>query len=221
MGLGVGDAVRVALRGGLLGRVEDVRPGQVLVQFDSGDRSWVPDSQVKKRGLSLRPSERPPSAAPTAIESRILASTRPRNRALGPPRVPKFHTDPPPADYKQILFSFEGRIGRRQYWVALLLILLPVSIFCSLAAMLAASSGQSLSYMLLVLLVLTIIPLVWASFAVMAKRLHDLNKSAWWSLLCLVPYVGGLLLLTLGLPRGTRGRNEYGQDPISSFRYFR
>lgn len=214
MGLGVGDTVRVALRGGLNGRVEDVRPGQVLVRFDSGHRSWVPDAQVKKRGLSLMPGERPRSAPPTQMESRILASTRRGSRAFRPPRVPVFHTVPPPADYKQILFSFEGRIGRTQYWVALLLILLPVCICSALAAMLAVSSGKSFFYMLLVLLVMTILPVAWASFAIAVKRFHDLNRSGWWSLLCFVPYLGGLILLSLGLPRGTRGQNEYGQDPL-------
>lgn len=214
MGLGVGDSVKVALRGDRLGRVEDVRPGQVLVQFESGDRSWVPDAQVKKRGLSLRPSERPPSAAPTKMESRILASTRRERNDFRRARVPTFHTVPPPTDYKQIFFAFEGRIGRRQYWVAVLLILLPLSICAALAAMLAASLKESFFYMLLVLLVMTIIPVVWASLAVAVKRLHDLNRSGWWSLLCLVPYLGGLFLFVLGLPRGTPGQNEYGQPPL-------
>lgn len=214
MGLGVGDSVKVALRGGLLGRVEDVRPGQVLVQFETGDRSWVPDAQVKKRGLSLRPSERPPSAAPTKMESRILASSRRGNGALRAPRVPTFHHVPPPGDYKQIFFSFEGRISRRQYWVALLLILLPMSICGALTAMLAASSGESFFYMLLVLLVMTIIPVFWASCAVVIKRFHDINKSGWLCLMGLIPYAGVLALLLVGLLPGTRGQNEYGQDPL-------
>lgn len=214
MGLGVGDSVKVALRGGLLGRVEDVRPGQVLVQFESGDRSWVPDAQVKKRGLSLRPSERPPSAAPTKMESRILASSRRGNGALRAPRVPTFHQVPPPANYKQIFFSFEGRLSRRQYWVALLLIAIPMSVCSALAAMLAASSGESFFYMLLVLLVMTIIPVLWACFAVVIKRFHDINKSGLWSLIGLIPYAGALALCLLGLVGGTRGQNEYGQDPL-------
>jgi uncharacterized membrane protein YhaH (DUF805 family) len=148
------------------------------------------------------------------MESRILASTRRGSNGLRAPRVPTFHKVPPPADYKQIFFSFPGRIGRRQYWVALLLILLPMSICSALAAMLAASSGESFFYMLLVLLVMTIIPLLWASFAVVVKRCHDLNRSGWWSLLLLVPYLGVLVVVVLGLMRGTPGQNEYGQDPL-------
>lgn len=214
MGLGVGDRVKVALRGGLLGRVEDVRPGQVLVQFEAGGRSWVPDAQVKKRGLSLRPSERPRSAAPTKMESRILASSRRGNGALRAPRVPTFHHVPPPSNYKQILFSFDGRVSRRQYWVALLLILLPMSICGALTAMLAVSSGESFFYMLLVLLVMTIVPVLWALFAVVVKRFHDLNKSGFWSLVGVIPYFGAVALVFIGLLPGTRGQNEYGQDPL-------
>lgn len=205
--------MRVALQGGRLGRVQDVRPGQVLVEFESGERSWVPASQVKKRGLSLRPSARPRSAAPTKLESRLLAASRRANNPFRPVRIPTFHAVPPPADYKQIFFSFDGRIGRRQYWVALVLILLPMIITGSLAAMVAVSSGQRLLYIWLVLLVMSFIPLLWASLAVTVKRCHDLNWSGWWGLLSLVPYLGALVVVTLGFLRGTRGPNEYGQEP--------
>ena len=81
--------------------------------------------------------------------------------------------------------------------------------------MLAASMGQSFFYMLLVLLVLTIIPVVWAALAIAVKRLHDLNRSGFWSVLCFLPYLGGLFLLLLGFPRGTQGQNEYGQAPFT------
>ncbi len=213
MSLGVGDSVRVALQGGRLGRVQDVRPGQVLVEFESGGRSWVPTSQVKKRGISIRPSERPPSAAPTKLESRILAASRKSTNPFRAPRVPTFHTVPPPANYTQIFFSFDGRIGRRQYWVALALIVLPVIILASLAAMLATSAGQRTLHVELVLLVMSFIPLLWASLAVASKRCHDLNWSGWWSLNCLIPAGGFLFFVFLGLLRGTRGPNEYGQEP--------
>jgi len=51
------------------------------------------------------------------------------------------------------------------------------------------------------------------SITVGVRRLHDLNKSGWLYLLCLVPVVGGLLLLYWFSLPGTVGANQYGEDP--------
>ena len=82
------------------------------------------------------------------------------------------------------------------------------------------------------------IPPIWISFALAAKRLHDCNKSAWWLLVfCLLPAIldrvgavaGGIgivfslasfaltvwALIELGLLRGTSGLNDYGPDPLA------
>jgi uncharacterized membrane protein YhaH (DUF805 family) len=48
------------------------------------------------------------------------------------------------------------------------------------------------------------------------KRFHDLNKSWWWILLCLVPGVGELLIFIMcGFLKGTDGLNQYGPDPLA------
>ena len=50
-----------------------------------------------------------------------------------------------------------------------------------------------------------------ASISASATRLHDRGMPAWWLLLGLVPYVGGLALLVLnGFLRGDAGPNRYG-----------
>jgi uncharacterized membrane protein YhaH (DUF805 family) len=69
--------------------------------------------------------------------------------------------------------------------------------------------------------------LTWPVIAIYAKRLHDLNLSAWWLLLLpavtfmagmseltrlhIVAY--GLLLVLLGFPPGGAGPNRFGEDP--------
>jgi uncharacterized membrane protein YhaH (DUF805 family) len=69
--------------------------------------------------------------------------------------------------------------------------------------------------------------LTWPVIAIFAKRLHDLNLSAWWLLLLpLVTFAAGLnvfnrlhvmayclLLLVLGFLPGTTGPNRFGEDP--------
>ena len=47
-----------------------------------------------------------------------------------------------------------------------------------------------------------------------ARRLHDINKSAWWCIIFLVPYLGMLLWLLLFFVEGDKGNNQYGPDPL-------
>jgi uncharacterized membrane protein YhaH (DUF805 family) len=52
--------------------------------------------------------------------------------------------------------------------------------------------------------------------AVRFRRLHDLNKTAWWLLLWLVPIVGWIVLLVWDCTRGTPGPNRFGPDPLAA-----
>ena len=45
------------------------------------------------------------------------------------------------------------------------------------------------------------------------KRLHDINLSGWYSLVNLIPYIGGLFGLVVIFIDGSKGVNEYGSDP--------
>ncbi len=88
-----------------------------------------------------------------------------------------------------LLFSVKGRIDRTTFWKAIL----PVSI-----------AGFLFPHRFLLLVVL------WMVIAIMAKRWHDLNKSGWWSLIALIPYIGPVwVLIELGLIPGSPDRNQY------------
>ncbi len=50
-----------------------------------------------------------------------------------------------------------------------------------------------------------IVPLI----AVTVRRLHDTDRSGWWYLLMLVPFVGLVVLVFMLLP-GTPGHNRFG-----------
>ena len=75
-------------------------------------------------------------------------------------------------------------------------------------ALLDDGTGSSALFVHLVILV-HLVPVL----SVTARRLHDLGWSGWISLLNLVPVLGFVLLL-LVLPRGVRGPNRYGADPL-------
>ena len=119
-------------------------------------------------------------------------------------------------NWKSLLFSFEGRIGRGPYWglfVIALLLFGGLAAFGVMSAMsgadpAAASGGASLAMSVAGL------ALLWPALAIQAKRWHDVDKSAWWILIGLVPAVGGLIALVFnGFMAGTPGANRFGAAP--------
>src|SRR6267142_1037973 len=81
----------------------------------------------------------------------------------------------------QLLFSFEGRLNRKGYWltnIAVVVILLVILAVVMFRAREFAAFGLTMA-----LLVILYIPLIWVSLALGAKRLHDRDKSAWWLVL--------------------------------------
>jgi len=51
-------------------------------------------------------------------------------------------------------------------------------------------------------------------WAVLFRRLHDTDRSAWWLLLVLIPVLGWLVILIFNCQRGTPGENRFGPDPL-------
>ncbi|MGF1698933.1 DUF805 domain-containing protein [Photobacterium makurazakiensis] len=111
---------------------------------------------------------------------------------------------------KWALFSFKGRMRRRDYWlysVPVLLVSLPVFIYSS-----PENVANNPILNLLSMLILGFV--FWASLALNIKRLHDRNKSAWWVILTLLPIIGPIFVIVdLGILDGTKGPNQYGDDP--------
>nr|MCR4941427.1 DUF805 domain-containing protein [Campylobacter sp.] len=46
------------------------------------------------------------------------------------------------------------------------------------------------------------------SFAVGARRLHDIDKSGWWQLLILIPLIGFVVLIVFFAQKGSDGPNR-------------
>jgi uncharacterized membrane protein YhaH (DUF805 family) len=112
--------------------------------------------------------------------------------------------------------EFTGRSRRKEYWMFALGITIVYSIlFIFLLGGIDFSTGGMgglgmVSTLLLVLLILIIfIP----ALAVQVRRFHDQDKSGWFVLLNLVPYVGGLIVLVMMCLDGTPGANRFGPDP--------
>jgi uncharacterized membrane protein YhaH (DUF805 family) len=107
------------------------------------------------------------------------------------------------------LFSYKGRINRKQYWVFNLIVFLGailLSSFTEISSNIYELSTPQLMFMLWIL---------WPSLAVQAKRWHDQDKSALWLLINLIPIAGPVWsLIQNGFVPGTPGPNRFGPDPL-------
>ncbi len=52
------------------------------------------------------------------------------------------------------------------------------------------------------------------SWLLMIRRLHDITRSGWWSLLLFIPVVGFIALIYFGCAQSSFGANRWGVMPI-------
>ena len=120
----------------------------------------------------------------------------------------------PQLTLSQILFSFEGRIRRGQYWLYLigssLAYVIAVGALFGIFAVLAPKSSDTV---IPILTMIAYLPWLWVGAAIQAKRWHDRDKSGWWMLLSFVPLANIWAGIELGFLAGTPGRNQYGAPP--------
>ncbi len=121
--------------------------------------------------------------------------------------------------FLRILFSDRGRINRGQFWGYSILaaFLYAGTIGICTAIMATSGSGDSGfqmgSFAGLVIFV-TSLMLIWITLALTIKRYHDLDKSAWWLLIALIPVIGSVWqFIETGFVAGTPGPNRYGPKP--------
>jgi len=139
-------------------------------------------------------------------------------------------------DWAYLLNSFEGRIGRRTFWIAMGAVYVANILACLVADQI---QGDRLS-------AIVDLAFTYPEFAIAAKRAHDRDLTIWllviffvangvldlfsvlgWPinveepdmlvLAALIPFglLGLALLIELGFRRGTVGPNQYGPDPLA------
>jgi uncharacterized membrane protein YhaH (DUF805 family) len=177
-----------------------LRPDTLV--WSEGMAGWAPLSETPLFSALPRPTT-PPSvplgnilqASAQSVASQMAGATASMTAAINAPVGST--TAPGFVDAIKICFSkyvdFNGRASRPEYWwfvlfsfiLSVLTMLLPiVSIIVALALFLPSLSAA-------------------------VRRLHDIDKSAWWLLLVFIP-LAGLVLIYFLCQRGTEGQNRFG-----------
>lgn len=112
-------------------------------------------------------------------------------------------------------YKASGRIGRVRFFaytmMLVLCIMLVMFVVGILAAILLPILGESVGAVFgIIIMVATWVGIIYTQFVPSIRRLNDLNKTGWMSLLYLVPLVGLLFFLYLSFARGDEGVNDYG-----------
>jgi uncharacterized membrane protein YhaH (DUF805 family) len=96
----------------------------------------------------------------------------------------------------------DGRAARPEFWyftIAYTLVYL---------VLVQANHATGSSWPTTILSVALFLP----GLGVAVRRLHDTDRSGWWILIGVVPFIG-LILLIYFVHDGTAGENAYGPDP--------
>lgn len=108
---------------------------------------------------------------------------------------------------KYVLFSYDGRISRSQYWTMGILPLLGLAFLWVITSL---PLTHFLPWGSILVSIGAILSLVWGFTAVSVKRCHDIGHSGFWTLLYLIPGVALVGLVVLGAWRSS-GPNKYDQ----------
>ena len=125
----------------------------------------------------------------------------------------------------QMLFNFEGRIRRTQYWLwsigvgVLIAVVAGVELSvtgaeASMTGHAEAGAGGGMATIGLLLYFVIVAVAVWIGAALQVKRWHDRDKSWFCVFISFVPVIGGLwVLIECGFLDGTQGPNRFGPSP--------
>lgn len=112
--------------------------------------------------------------------------------------------------------TFSGRATRSEYWYFILIYSIVYTILMVIDLSIGTFSeelndkGTFLGFLSTAYSLILFLP----SLAVTVRRLHDVNKSAWWILLISIPILGAILLIVY-LCTNSKEDNKYGINPKS------
>ncbi len=128
-------------------------------------------------------------------------------------------------------FQLKGRAPRREFWFFMLFSFLVSFVLGligaalgleyimhmdTLATMNELSGAEGVTDFPINLVQIGIsLLLLFPSFSITVRRLHDIGKSGWWQLIALIPFIGILVLLVFYVMGSQEGKNAYGDFPTN------
>ena len=125
----------------------------------------------------------------------------------------------------QFLFSFQGRVRRRDFWLFFLVLgFIYGGMFWQMGHVLDVHrydvhgmhrvDVDAFPLVRTPLFDIFALVAIWMKLAVIVKRWHDRDKSGWWILINLIPVIGWFWqLIECGFLDGTQGANRFGPSP--------
>ncbi len=112
------------------------------------------------------------------------------------------------------LFSFQGRVSRRHFWMFIVFSIL-YSYAAAIYAQFLFSALIEIAVLIKIVHWLYILLLTYIGIAVQVKRWHDTDRSGWWVLVNLVPIIGNIYALAVcGFIPSNLDDNQYGNNDI-------
>ncbi len=108
-------------------------------------------------------------------------------------------------------YSLSPRLNRIKYFA---LNSFWLSIFFLLVAI---DERVTLSPTLMLLIFIFILP---NFLALHIRRLNDIDRSAWWVLINVIPILGGIICFIFSLCPGTKGTNSYGEQQPKADKFY-
>lgn len=106
------------------------------------------------------------------------------------------------------LFSFRGRVGRAQFWRFVACVWIFGLLLATVDALLSMAQVDGMAGPVFGLLI------AYPCIAVLAKRWHDRDRTAWYVLLHFIPVLGTLwTLVECGFLVGSAEANRFGPPP--------
>jgi uncharacterized membrane protein YhaH (DUF805 family) len=123
--------------------------------------------------------------------------------------------------------TFSGRASRSEYWWAVLALVITGGVVDILASIVLASINIAATntsrlpeiapwhLIILLLVVLWSVAFIIPSYAIISRRLHDTNRSAWFILVILIPFVGGIVLLVMMIADPNPLGSRFDRPPLA------
>lgn len=123
------------------------------------------------------------------------------------------NTQPSFSDY---FFSFDGRIGRFEFWFFLLILNLIGGALFAITWGANLLTGRNGIIIGIIGYVIDLLIIAWPAMALSVKRCHDRNRSGLFVFIALIPLVNLWYIIEMLFLKGTEGRNKYGYPTLES-----